>query len=275
MGRDRRTIDSDGVEAKVDSGNEALNVHTFFDSTADLDTIEATLTNIEKALASVNTDYLKVQMRDASDNLMPSMDVAARKGFVAVTDGTHTLDLVRDGDGAALTKPGVVIYGRRDSSGATMVLPLCDDGDAKANKFSRMVPVILGTGGREEGTFTRGFIPTTEVLDLRADSTAPGAWDTITTYTVPAGNTLHITSWVLSLTTIGAGIEYLGRIKLGATAVAYARAPSGGFIHFVFSQPLKAVAEVVVDIDFRHWASVNITTQALIQGFLTVDSELD
>ena len=136
-------------------------------------------------------------------------------------------------------------------------------------------PVVLETGGADEGTFTRGLIAETEVLDVRTDgAVASGAWDTITTYTVPAGNTLHITGYWISLNIAAAGFEFMGRIKFDVLLVHYSRAPSGAGIDIQFSQPIKAIEDKVVDIDAFHWAGANTSMFAGVHGFLTVDSEI-
>jgi len=62
MGAQRALIDSSGNEAKVTASGNRLQVRADFESTADLDTIEATLTAIEAALDSIGTDKLRVDI---------------------------------------------------------------------------------------------------------------------------------------------------------------------------------------------------------------------
>jgi hypothetical protein len=54
-------------------------------------------------LDSVNTGQLVVTAKDTSGNALPAMDAAARKGFVAVTDGTTTAAVDATSTGLAVT----------------------------------------------------------------------------------------------------------------------------------------------------------------------------
>jgi len=153
MGRSRYIKDTDGIEAKVDATLEALKVDVVTADTGILNTIEATLTNLEKATATVDTDKLIVQREDAADNVAPSMDVAARKGFVAVTDGTNTLDIVSYGTASVSTRKGVVVLGTQRLGDFCRPLPVAYYTDPNVNKGNFVIPVTPMTGDLKEGTF--------------------------------------------------------------------------------------------------------------------------
>ncbi|TET13500.1 MAG: hypothetical protein E3J82_02925 [Candidatus Thorarchaeota archaeon] len=152
MGDDRLIIDSDDEEAKVDATLEALKVDVVTADTGILATIEATLTNLEKATAAVDTDKLIVQCEDAADNVAPAGDVAARKGFVAVTDGTDTLDITFSGDSGASTKRGIMAAGLRIEGNKILPLPIAQFDDLVTSMGYTIVPVTPMTREREEGT---------------------------------------------------------------------------------------------------------------------------
>lgn len=123
-------------------------------STADLDTIEATLTNLEKATAAVDEDKLIVQREDAADNVAPAMDVAARAGFQKITDGTNAITLVKLGVYPVAALYGPLCFGRRSAYDAAAYLPVAGYADDLVNKGEYVIPVTPMTSEREEGTRT-------------------------------------------------------------------------------------------------------------------------
>ena len=151
MGSDRRIIDSDENEAKVDATLEALKVDVVTADTGILATIEETLTNLEKATATVDTDKLIVQREDAAGNVAPAGDVAARKGFVQITDGTNILVLLDRGDAYTTATQGIPVMGQRINDERAMPIPVASFGHSDADKGANVLPVTPMTRELEEG----------------------------------------------------------------------------------------------------------------------------
>lgn len=154
MGIDKRIVDSAGNEAKVDATDEALQVKATLASVADLDDIETTLTNLEKALQSINTDYLKVQARDAAGNLMPSMDAVARPGFQKITDGVDVLSVIPHYTAFTAADRGIINLAYRAQTSLWIRTPVAIATDTDANKGESIIPVTPMTREREEGVRT-------------------------------------------------------------------------------------------------------------------------
>ena len=113
--------------------------------------IETTLTNLEKATAAIATDRLLMQGKDAAGNLMPSMDAIARKGFVAVTDGTNTLNPCHFGTLSAKAVNGVLAHGMRSHDESARPLGVHAWSDSLIHKSTYTLSVTSYTGGKEEG----------------------------------------------------------------------------------------------------------------------------
>lgn len=265
MGRDRRIVDSAGEEAKVDATLEALQVKATLASTADMDTLEATLTNLEKALQSVNTDYLKVQMRDAADNLMPSMDAVARPGFQKITDGAETMELVIPGASVSTPAPGSMIYGRRASGAQAWPLPIALAADALNHKGSLVVPVTPMTGKSEEGTKTHTndscFVVSYEVTAVEA-KTGYVLIDlsNATNYPHTEVNEIHV-DW-LSFSMLGdATCE--GHVHIGFISVI--DATKGTMISFVCKPADKGARTAFVSRQYNP-SAVRCKTAAVLAG---------
>jgi len=151
MGSDRRLIDSGENEALVTAALDALKVELIDSAGVSIEDLETALNNLEEALHSVNTDYLKVQSRDAAGNLMPSMDAVTRKGFVAITDGTDTLGLLKSADALDAAVPMMPIATRRTVSGAATYFPSAFAADSNISKGAIILPVTPMTRQNEEG----------------------------------------------------------------------------------------------------------------------------
>jgi len=126
MGRDRRIVDSAGEEAKVTAALEALKVEMIDSAGVSIEDLETVLKAIE--------------------------DLLEGTAKVKIWDGTDTLEILDDGTANALTKQGILMYGRRDSANSTICIPVAYNSDADANKGNRVVPVTPMTAELNEGT---------------------------------------------------------------------------------------------------------------------------
>lgn len=124
MGAQRALIDSAGNEAKVTSTGSRLQVRADFESVADLDTLEATLTNLEKALASVATDKLRVSVIDnvlADDAATETTLAKIANALASIATDKLRVDLVTlplpvSDNGGSLTVDGTVTAQQSDSA---------------------------------------------------------------------------------------------------------------------------------------------------------------
>ncbi len=176
MGRDRRIIDSAENEALVTAALDALKVELIDSAGVTLEDLETALNNLEEALHSVNTDYLKVQARDAAGNLMPSMDTVARKGFVAITDGTSVLDLLSQTSPNSSSRKGIMAQGHRQTGNQVRTLPIANFADGNTDKGQWVIPVTPITGLRKEGTFVHSLDTTFSVAFGVDDISAKAAY---------------------------------------------------------------------------------------------------
>lgn len=258
MTDDRRIVDSVGDEALVDAVTNALQVQ---------------LAAGAAAIGSVTVTALPPGVLAG----MATLPAGANNiGQVEITDGVDVLDLFTTGD-AVWGLHGPLIYGYRWAGANTaLAMPAAYYSDGKVAKGNAVIPVTPMTGGREEGTFTRGFIPEHPVNDnAQGVAVANTTWVTVTTYTVTAGRTLWITDWIINEATEAAGGEFLGRLRIAGAVVMVKRAAAGHDIQDHQHTPVKATAGQVVDVQAHQWSGGALNFDANIKGFETVDTELD
>lgn len=250
MGKDNRTIDSVGNEALVTAALDALKVDIIDGAGVTLEDLEITLDAIETLLEGT--------------------------GKVKVWDGTRELFIPNQGDTAGV-RGGIVVYGVRAQATSVLdMLPVAYHGDALDYKGERVIPVTPMTGGREEGTFTRGFIPETPFTEVtNASNIGNIAWTTLKSTTVAADTTLWITGISVSDATPSSGIEFLCRLDIDGAVQIKMRVPSGDSLKIIFNTPYKVPTAIVARVRVFQWSGATVSFEGNLHGFYTVDSELD
>lgn len=134
---------------------------------------------------------------------------------------------------------------------------------------------VLFTGGNDEGTFTRGFVPEIPFEKLIAGSIASGSWIEVVSALCPAGHTQYVTDVIVSDGTEGvAGIEFLMRVSRATTKIAGYRIQSGQAAHIRFTTPLIFLTATSCRIYIYQWSGAARTFDVLISGFRTVNAEI-
>jgi len=252
MGRDRRIVDSSGNEALVDAALNAL-----------------------KVVLQGSTVTAQAWGWDGSQWLRLLVDSGGRL-LCKLTDGTNVLTLLDQGDTFDLDTQAIPIIGKRFNTNTATPVPVANYSDPVASKGQWILPVTPMTGGRQEGTYTRGFIPADPVgPDWGEVSVANTTLTTVASYTTPSGKTFWLTDAFLSDAGSGGGVEFIGSIYVGTGGKWQERVPAGGAMAVHLHTPLKVTAGTACSVRCWQWSGAARTFRAAIVGFLTTDSELD
>lgn len=193
-----------------------------------------------------------------------------------ITDGVDTLALVPHYSAQDASCVGIALMGYRQAIAKYTRIPTAIHSDSTTAKGAEIIPVTPMTGGREEGVFTRGFIPETPLAETKAGVSIPNTtWTTLKTITVAADTTLWVTD--LSATDISAatGTEFLCYLDINGSIVVNTRTPAGESLKLSFNTPYKVATGIVVQIKIYQWSGGALDFDGNLHGFYTTDSELD
>lgn len=250
MGIDKRIVDSAGNEALVTAALNALKIDLIDSAGTTINDLETTLNAIETLLGGT--------------------------AKVKVTDGTNTLNLVKPGSFFTYLEYGIPSYAYRLETGNFDAIGTAYYLDSVKNKGQRILPIIPMTGGREEGTFTRGLIPETEYNNSPpAQSVANASWVTIASNTVPADTTFWLCDVSVEPDAGSAGIEFRWRVTVNNVRKFESRVIAGNGAQHAFHSPIKTTTGLICRLQAYQWSGGAVDFVGTIHGFDTVDSELD
>lgn len=134
-------------------------------------------------------------------NTQPTLDVAARKGYVQITDGTNSADV----DSRATTAKGVnsLILGEYRSSAPTLT-------------NAQVVPIQVDASGKLKVTqISTVNVPVQILFDAATTAAVNGQWQEVATYTVPTNYNYNVTTFDAKSSTVAEGARAVQKTVMG------------------------------------------------------------